>query len=59
MFKNKVFMGSLDTNPFYFSHFNLSNFTTFYNVRPNDSDSLPLDMGHEKTSVLVYNTLFE
>jgi len=31
MIKNKYFLGSLDTNPYYFNHFNISHFTLFYN----------------------------
>jgi hypothetical protein len=54
MIKNKDFIGSLDTNTLYFSHF-----TLFYHGRPIASEGLPLDMGHEKTSVLAYNILFE
>ena len=52
-------MGSLDTNPYFFSHFNHSHFTQFYNGKPIPNERLPLDKGHEKTSVLAYNTLFE
>jgi hypothetical protein len=59
LFKNKVFGGSLDTNPFYFNHFNLNHFTLYYNGRPIPSEGLILVMGHEKTSVLACNTLFE
>ena len=59
MIKNKDFAGSLDTNPFYFNNFNLNHFTLYYNSRPIPSIGLPLDMSHEKTSVLAYNTLFE
>jgi len=59
MIKNKDFTGSLDTNPIYFSHFNLRHFTLFYNGRPIPSEGLPLDMSHEKTSFLAYNTVFE
>ena len=59
MIKNKDLAGSLDTDPFYFSHFNLNHFTLYYNGRPIPREGLPLDMSHEKTSVLAYNTLFE
>jgi hypothetical protein len=59
MIKNKEFMSSLDTNPYYFSQFNLSHMTLFYNGRPITSDGLPVNMGHEKTSVLTYNTLLQ
>jgi len=49
MVKNKDFVCSLDTNPFYFNHFNLNPFTLYYNGRPIPSEGLALDMGHEKT----------
>jgi len=32
MIKNKDFLGSLDTNTYYFQHFNLSHFTLFYTI---------------------------
>ena len=50
MFKNKDFASSLDTNTFYFNHFNFNNFTP-YNGRHIPSEGLPLDMIHEKTSL--------
>ena len=59
MIKNKDFTCSLDGNPFYFNHFNLNHFTLYYNGRQIPSEGLALDMSHEKTSVLAYNTLFE
>jgi protein tyrosine/serine phosphatase len=59
MIKNKDFTGSLNSNPFYFNHFNLNHFTLYYNGRPVPSEGLVLDMSHEKTSVLAYNTPFE
>jgi hypothetical protein len=45
-------MGSLDTYPFYFS---LNHFTLYYSGRSIPSEGLPLDMSHEKISVLAYN----
>ena len=59
MIKNKAFQGSLDTNPYYFRHFDLSHFTHLYNGNPFPSGGLPIDMGDEKTLVLAYNTLIE
>ena len=59
MIKNKDFTFTLDTNPLYFSHFNLNYFTLSYNGRSIPSEALPLDMSHEKTSVFAYNTLLE
>jgi len=57
MIKNKDFTGSLDSNPFYFNHFHLKHFALFYNASPIPSEGLALNMSHEKTSVLAYNTL--
>ena len=51
-------MGSLDIYHYYFIHFNLGNWTLFYNGSPISSEELPLDLGHENTSVLDYNNLF-
>ena len=59
MVNNADFIGSLDTNPFNFRHYGLSHFTLFYNGKPIPSEGLPMNMCHEKTSVLAYNTLFE
>ena len=58
MIKNKVFLASLDTNPYYLRHLDISHFTIFYNGKPIPREGLPLNMGHEKNSVLAYNTLF-
>jgi hypothetical protein len=59
MVKNTDFLGSIETNPFYFRHFDLTSFTLFVNGRQIPSESLSLDMSHEKTSVMGYSTLFE
>ena len=59
MFKNKAFLGALDTNPYYFHHFNLRHFTFFYNGKPIPSEGLSMNMGHEKISVLAYDDIFE
>jgi len=59
MVKNADFIVSLDTNPFNFRHYDLSHFTLFYNGKTIPSEGLLMNMGHEKTSVLTYNTLYE
>jgi hypothetical protein len=59
MVKNTDFLGSIETNPFYFRHYYLTSFTPFVNGRRIPSESLSLDMSHEKTSVMGYSTLFE
>jgi hypothetical protein len=51
MVKNTDFLGSIETNPFYFRHYDLTSFTLFVNGRQIPSESLSLDMSHEKTSV--------
>ena len=42
MIKNKDFLCSLDTNSYYFRHFDLSRFTLFYNGKPITSKGLPI-----------------
>jgi hypothetical protein len=59
MVKNTDFLGSIDKNPFYFRHYDLTSFTLFVNGRQIPSDSLSLDMSHGKTSVMGYSNLFE
>jgi hypothetical protein len=59
MVKNTDFLGSIETNPFYFKHYDVTSFTLFVNDRQIPSESLSLDMSHEKTSVMGYSTLFE
>jgi hypothetical protein len=46
MVKNTDFLGSIDTNPFYFTHYDLTSFTLFLNGRQIPSESLSLDMSH-------------
>ena len=57
--KKKDFLVSLDTNPYYLQHFNLSHFTPFYNGKPIPSEGLAMKRAQEKTSLLAYNILFE
>jgi len=40
-------------------HYDLTSFTMYVNGRQIPSESLSLNMGHEKTSVKGYATLFE
>ena len=49
MLKNNDFLGSLETNTYYFQHFNLSRFTLFYNGKPISSEGLAMNMVQEKT----------
>jgi hypothetical protein len=58
MVKNTDFLRSIETNPFYFRHYDLTSFTLFVNGRQIPSERLSLDMSHEKSSVMGYRTLF-
>lgn len=59
MLKNTDFLGTLDSNPYNFRHYDLNYFSLFVNGKQYPNEGLSMDMGHEKTSVLAYNTLFE
>jgi len=59
MVKNTDFLGSINSNPYNLLHYDLTKFTMYVNGRQIASESLSLNMGHEKTSVKVYATLFE
>ena len=48
--KNTAFPGSRDSNPYNFRHYDLTNFTMYLNGRQIPSESLSLNMSHEKTS---------
>ena len=45
MMKNEDFLGSLDTNPYNFSHFNFIHFTLVYNGKPIPNDPQLEDLG--------------
>ena len=49
----------MNTNPYYFRHYNLGSFALNVNGKHITTEDLALNMGHEKTSVLGYRTLFE
>ena len=59
MVKNTDFLGSRDSNPYNFRHYDLTSFTLYLNGGQIPSESLSLDMTHEKTSVRGYATLFD
>ena len=59
MVKNKDFLVSRNSNPYNLRHYDLTSFTMYVNGRQIPSESLSLNMGHEKTSVKVYATLYE
>jgi hypothetical protein len=56
--KNTDFLGSLDTNPNLFCHYDITNFMMHVNRRPIPTEGLSLGTGHEKTSVMGNWTLF-
>ena len=59
MVKNTDFLGSRNSNAYNLRHYDLTSFTMFMNGGQIPSESLSLNMGHEKTSVKGYATLFE
>jgi len=59
MIANTDFLGTINTNAYNFQHFGLRTFVMYVNGRQIPGEGLNIDTGHEKTSVMVYNTLFE
>jgi len=59
MVKNTDFIGSLDSNPYKFQHYDISDISLFVNGKQFPNERLTLGMDHEKTSVMGYRTLFE
>jgi hypothetical protein len=59
MLKNKNFFGSVDSNPYNFRHYNLSNFVLYVKGKQIPIEGLSLNFGHEKTSVVAYRTIFK
>jgi hypothetical protein len=57
--KNTDCIGSLDSNPYKFRHYDISDFSLYVNGRQVPNEGLSLGMDHEKTSVMGYRTLFE
>jgi hypothetical protein len=53
-----IFLGSVNTNPYNFRHYDLNYFALYVNGKQIPSGGLTMDMGHEKTSVMAYRTLF-
>ena len=56
---NANFIGTMDTNPYKFQHYEISDFSLFVNGKQYPNEGLSLGMDHEKTSVMGYRTLFE
>ena len=59
MIKNADFNVSMDTNPYKFRHYDISEFSHYVNGERVPSKGLTVDMDHGKKSVMGYRTLFE
>ena len=59
MIDNTNFLGTLDTNPFDFHHYDMTYLTLYLNGKQIPSGGLHLDTAREKESVMAYRTLFE
>ena len=57
--KNTDFLGTADSNPFKFRHYDLEHFAMYVGGKQIPYEGLSLDMSKEKTTVTVYRTLFE
>jgi len=57
--KNADFTGTMDTNPYKFQHYDISDFSLFLNGKQSPYVGLSLGMDHENISVMGYWTLFE
>ncbi|GFG35836.1 hypothetical protein Cfor_01161 [Coptotermes formosanus] len=57
MVKNKDFLGTVDTKPYVFRHFDLNNFELYANGKQIPSGGLSLDASHKKTTLMAYRTL--
>jgi len=56
---NTDFLGSMDSNPYNFRHYDLENFAMYVKGRQIPPEGVNLLMNHEKTAVMGYRTLFE
>jgi hypothetical protein len=59
MVKNKDFLGSVDSNPYNFRRYKLSNFAMYVNGKQVPNEGLTTNFGHEKTTVMAYRTIFK
>jgi len=59
MVKNADFTGSMETNPYKFRHYDISDFSLFVNGKQFPNEGLSQGMDHEKTFAMGYRTLFE
>jgi hypothetical protein len=59
MLKNTDFLGSMESTPYNFRHYNMTKFSLFVKGRQYPNKGLSMDMSRKKSSVLAYNTLYE
>jgi len=59
MVKDNDFLRRMNTNPYFFRHYDLSYFALKVNGKQIPTEGLALNMAHEKTSVMGYRTHFE
>jgi len=59
MVKDADFICTIDTNPYKFRHYDISDFSLSVNGKQYPNEGLSMGMDHEKTSVMGYRTLFE
>jgi hypothetical protein len=60
LIKNKDFLGSVDTNPYFFRHYDFQNFALCVNGKQIPGGcGLSLDTSHERKAAMTYRTLFE
>ena len=60
MIRNKDFLGSIDTNPYFFRHYDLRSFALYVNGKQiPGGGGLCFDTSHEKKTVMAYRTLSE
>ena len=59
MVKNTDFLHSVNTNPYFFRHYDISDFAAKVNGKQIPTEGLAPKMGHETTSVMGYRILFE
>ena len=54
---NNDFLGTINRNPYNFQHFGLRTFVMYVNGREIPSESLTIDPGHEKITVMAYKSI--
>ena len=59
MVKNADFIGTADTNPYKFQHYDISDFSLFVKGKQYHNEDLSMGMDHKKTSAMGYRTLYE